>query len=63
MTDATFQRKLDQLLFEINDLRVTVKRTETRMCALAQFLGAGHIGAPNKVWDKRHDNQRKETTV
>ena len=61
MTDQQ-DRKLDQLLFEINDLRTVAKRTETRMCALAQFLGARHVGAPPRR-NETTTNQRKETTV
>jgi urease accessory protein UreE len=61
MSDDQVQRMLDQLMFEINELRIVAKRTETRMCALAHHLGASHVGAPPRR--NETTNQRKETTV
>jgi hypothetical protein len=58
MTDQQDNRKLDQMLYEIEELRIVAKRTETRLCALAHHLGASHVGAPPRR--NETTNQPKE---
>jgi hypothetical protein len=44
--DKRIEQMLEEIQIELDQLRVVAKRTETRLCTLANHLGASHVGAP-----------------